>query len=51
MVTTVQAVAAAFGLPETDVARWSPRTVAIFHRVAVARGWLITIQPENEDTT
>jgi hypothetical protein len=40
--TTVQAVAAAFGLPEADVAAWAPRTVRIFHRVAIARGWLLT---------
>ena len=48
--TAVQAVAAAFGLPEADVARWAPRTVAIFHRVAVARGWLIPTQPDKDPT-
>ena len=48
--TAVQAVAAAYGIPEADVARWAPRTVAIFHRVAVRRGWLIPTQPEKETT-
>jgi len=48
--TTVQAVAAAFGLPEADVAAWPARTVHIFHRVAVARGWLIPTPPDKDTT-
>jgi hypothetical protein len=36
----VQAVAAAFGQPETDVERWPIAVVQAFHRCAIARGWL-----------
>lgn len=39
-------VAAAYGLPAVEVARWAPRTVEIFARVAVRRGWLVPDLPE-----
>jgi hypothetical protein len=38
--TRVEAVAQAYGLTPLEVATWSGRTVEIFHRVAVTRGWL-----------
>jgi hypothetical protein len=39
-VTAREAVAAAYGLSLTEVARWSDRTVATFYRAAVVNGWL-----------
>lgn len=40
MTRLATAVAAAYGLPEAEVASWSARTVAVFYAVAVRRGWL-----------
>jgi hypothetical protein len=39
-VTRVEAVAQAYGLSPIEVASWSGRTIEIFHRVAVNRGWI-----------
>jgi len=38
--TRIEAVAQAYGLTPAEVAHWSGRTVEIFHRVAVNRGWI-----------
>jgi hypothetical protein len=38
--TRVEAVAQAYGLTTDDVQAWSGRTVEIFYRVAVNRGWI-----------
>jgi hypothetical protein len=40
MTPTREAVAVAYGLSLTEVARWGTRTVDIFYRAAVNNGWL-----------
>ncbi len=39
--TRVELVAQAYGLTTDEVQNWSGRTVEIFHRVAVNRGWIM----------
>lgn len=41
MLTRVEAVAQAYGITTVEVAHWSGRTIEIFHRVAVNRGWIM----------
>ena len=39
--TPVEIVASAYGLQLADVERWSARTVEVFARNAIRRGWLV----------
>jgi hypothetical protein len=49
MTPTREAVAVAYGLSLTEVARWSDGTVETFHRMAINLGLIPTTCEESDD--